>query len=255
MKRQLAFGLILNLFLNGCFAYAEDSVKQQAVSTALHAVSKENWPETNPVSQHVSDKKLHTVKIVRQLTYVAPAQIPLEVSAEVEGRASRNDELNQKMMGAYVPVHFTLANKSGKMLKIPFESIYFADTKGNQWLLPTNAEVFHRVKRHWVRRALAWSVPLGVASFGILLIPAAVISGVHTAVTNSSLKDDLQHTTYRGGHLAPSGSVNAYFLLPKNELSASALVLGRVINEEDDLETEQIIEIKNLEMDKHVTQK
>ncbi len=256
MKRQLSVGLIINLFFNCCVVlYAESATTLDVKAPIQSAVAVSNLSESVQSSQTAIEKSSHTVKIVRQFTCVPPEQVSLELSAEVQGKASLNDELNQKILGAYLPVHFRIVNKSQKMLKIPFETMYFSDSKGNQWLLPTNAEVFRRVKRHGIRRALAWSVPIGVASFGILLIPAAVISGVHTVVTNNSLKEDLQHATYRGGHLAPSGSVDAYVLLPKNNRSVSTLVLGRVINEEDDVETEKVIEIKNLEIDQHVTQK
>ena len=248
MKRQISTLVALSCLLSTVSPALCASVQVEQSPTTVNAQVQKTQTES---SKGTNDTEAG-LSINREFTYVAPEQIPVKMVAVLEERGSTSDDLNNKILGGYFPVRLTVTNQSGKLLKVPFENIYFVDAKGNTKPVPTYMEVFNHAKRHGVRRALAWSIPLGVASFGILLIPAAVWSSVHTAVTNNTLKTDIQQSMYKGGYLNPEGTGTYYLYLPKSDSEPVKLVFGRVINAEDELETETVAEIKNkLETAKH----
>jgi hypothetical protein len=263
MKRQIATWLALSCLLYTFSPALAATVQADSQKTVIQATVEKTQATTPEKSPEKSAKKsqvepkdeLSGLSIQREYTYVAPDQIPTQITAILEEKGSTSEDVNNKILGGYIPVLITINNKSDKLLKIPSASVYYVDTKGNTRLVPNHVEVFNHTKRHGVRRALAWSVPLGVASFGILLLPAALWSGVHTAVTNNSLKDDIQRSMLHDGHLGPESTTRAYVFLPDNGPTPMKLIFGRVINTEDGTETQQVVEITKKETVSHVTAK
>jgi hypothetical protein len=148
-------------------------------------------------------------------------------------------------------VRLTIQNKSGKLLKIPNNSVFFLDENGQKHQVPSEDDIFKEVKRNGVVRSLGWGLPLGAASFGILLVPAMLYSGVHTKVMNSGVKDNLASTAFHGGHISPDGAMHTYLFIPKRQASKiKTVMLSRVINVEDEVETQYITEIQKLETSK-----
>lgn len=251
MKHQIATWLVLSCLFSTASPVLAVSVQPNGQQTVIKAST-----EKTQVESKVSAKDEQPVlTIQREFTYVAPEQIPTEVTAVLEQKGSTSSDINNKILGGYLPVLITVTNRTDKLLKIPSTSLYFIDAKGNTRPVPNQIDVFSHVKRHGVRRALAWGLPIGVATFGILLIPAVVYSCVHTGITNSSLKDDVQRSMLHDGHLSPDSTTKAYVFIPKNGPEPVKLIFSRVINTEDETETEKVIEITKMETVNHVNAK
>jgi hypothetical protein len=171
----------------------------------------------------------------------------MDLSAIKENSQSTKSELNRKIRAEYIPVRLSIINKSGKLLQIPKEDVYFLTASGEKRHIPSEEEIFKNVKRNGVTRALAWGVPLGVVSFGILAPAAFIWSGAHTKITNGTVKDNLEKNYYQGGHLSPEGGMSTFVYIPEKQTDITKIVLGRVIDVEDSVETEKVIDIQALE--------
>jgi|GEM_PF-3925583 len=251
MKQQIATWLVLSCLFSASAPVFAASVQANGQQNAITASTEKTQAESKVVAQDEQP----VLTIHREFTYVAPEQIPAQITAVLEQKDSTSSDINNKILGGYLPVLITVSNKTDKLLKIPSTSLYFIDAKGNTRPVPNQVDVFNHVKRHGVRRALAWGLPMGIASFGILLIPAVVYSCVHTGITNSSLKDDVQRSMLRDGHLSPDSTTKAYVFIPKSGSEPVKLIFGRVINTEDETETEKVIEITQMETMNHVNAK
>lgn len=181
----------------------------------------------------------------REYPLVPSDRIGLKVTAQRDAFGFE-DRIPGKIRAKYIPIELTLTNTSGKLLKIPDVALYFTDDRDRYKALPTERAIYRSVKRRGILRACLWGVPIGVATFGILLAPACVASGVHTKVTNGAMHDQLNKTIYHGGHLAPEASVQAFAFVRKFGPDPKNIVLGRVINLEDQVETEVRIPITSL---------
>jgi len=258
MKHQIAAWLALSCLWSTSSPVLAASGQANSQQTVIQASVEKTQAESKaPASKMPTPAKDEpsALTINHEFTYVAPEQIPTQITAVLEQKGSTSEDINNKILGGYVPVLVTITNKSDKLLKIPATSVYFVDAKGNTRPTPNAVEVFSHVKRHGLRRALAWGLPIGAASFGILLIPAVVYSCVHTGITNSTLKDDVRRSMLRDGHLSPDSTTKAYVFIPKNSPEPVKLILGRVINTEDETETEKVIEITQMETFNHVNAK
>lgn len=213
------------------------------------------WAETRSSAAPVNETTLSAqspdagdVSIVRTYTYVAPEQIEIEPNASMVHKLDVGDEIKRKVLAEFVPVRLTVQNKSGKLLNIPNNSAFLVDEEGRKYPVPTEEQIFKEVKRNGVVRSLGWGLPLGAASFGILLVPAMLYSGVHTKVMNNGVKDNLASNAFHGAHISPDGVMTTYLFVPKRQASKiKKVMLSRVINVEDEVETQYITEIQTLE--------
>lgn len=181
----------------------------------------------------------------RLFQQVSADEIPVQVSARLWPPEEARGQVSRKILQKFTPIRLTLENQSGRLLRIPRRDIRLGFQDGTQMPPPGEQEIFEQVRRHGVRRGALWAVPLGVASFGILLIPAAVLSGAHTKSTNGSTRINLAQNLYKDAHLPPEGTLQTILFVPKAQASAlTQVVLGRVIDTERDLETHIIVEIE-----------
>jgi hypothetical protein len=206
-------------------------------STAIQAVEKETE----------SLKSSNKVSVQREFPFVESSQFELDLQAVIEPEQSLKTDIDRKIRAEFTPIRLSIINKTGKLLKVPRESVYYLNNKGESVHLPTEEAIFKNVKRNGVTRALAWGVPLGLVSFGILAIPSFMLSGAHTKSTNGTVKGNLDKTFYQGGHIPPEGGVSTFVFIPKKNFDATKLVIGRVINVEDQTETEKTIDIQKVE--------
>lgn len=185
------------------------------------------------------------VEIHREFNVVNPDEIELDVTAARDLSKAAKSDVDRKIRTEYYPIRMSIINRSGKLLKIPKEDVYFINARGEKVPAPSDATVFKNVKRNGVLRALVWGVPLGAVSFGILAGPAFVLSGTHTKITNGTIKANIQKNLFHGGHVNPEGSLSTMLFLPKKQSDEiKQIALGRVINLEDEIETEKIIDIE-----------
>lgn len=197
--------------------------------------------------QTESLKTGNNVFVHREFPLVDTNQFDLDLQAVIEPEGAVKADIDRKILAEYTPIRLSIINKTGKLLKVPRESIYYVNSKGESVNLASDTSIFKNVKRNGVTRALAWGVPLGLVSFGILAIPTFMLSGAHTKSTNGTVKGNLEKTIYQGGHIPPEGGVSTFVFIPKKNFDATKLVIGRVINVEDQTETEKTIDIQKVE--------
>jgi len=220
--RKIASGLVACLLASTVLVYAEEPPTPEEPITAVAS-------ETS-----------------RQVT---PEQIAIEIEARQLDKLNAADDIKRKVLREFVPIRLNLNNKSGKLVSIPQNSILFLDGEGKQINVPTNDEIYKEVKRNGIGRALAWGVPLGVVSFGFLLVPALTYSGVHTKVMNTGVKDSLASNGFNGITLSPDGSATKFLLVPKSKADKiKKIMLTRVVNVEDDIQTQYVADIQPLEI-------
>ncbi|MBX9877520.1 MAG: hypothetical protein K2Y22_03605 [Candidatus Obscuribacterales bacterium] len=183
-------------------------------------------------------------EIKTEFKVVDSAAIDVDITAIRDTSAGAKNDINGKVRAKYIPVRISIINKSGKLLQIPKDGIYFVDSKGEKIPVPSEAEIYKSVKRNGILRALAWGIPIGVISFGFLAVPAFAYSGAHTKVTNGSLKANIAEHSFRGGHLGPESSISKIVFIPKKNGDIGQIALSRVINEEDETMTQKVIGIE-----------
>ncbi len=231
--------VVTNLSLGTGKTCAEPTTAAVHVSSKINSVS-------NEAAEVVLLRGALPVKSEKKFTVVNFDAIDIDVTAREDlSFAAKNDVAN-KIRDKYIPVRISIINKSGKLLQIPRENVYFLNSKGEKVPVPSEAEIFQKVKRNGIGRALAWGVPLGVVSFGILAVPAIVWSGAHTKITNGGDKANIKKNNFHGIHLSPEGSVSTMLFIPKDKSDVIKIVLGRVIAEDEGLETEKVVDIDTI---------